>query len=215
MSVSTIFERLSARSRAAKLAMLGQLIGTNPAPRVLDLGGQVESARPLLELLPEGARVVVVNVTADEIRRTRAEGLPVRPVVGDARTLPFPDRAFDLVYSNAVIEHLGSEAAQYEMAGEIQRVGRTWFVTTPNRWFPFEFHTRLPLVSWLPPPLLRRSAAAFSYNHVRRRYMSGNDQSDLCLLSARRLQRMFPSSRLVKNRITLWPETLTVYGAVE
>jgi hypothetical protein len=70
-------------------------------------------------------------------------------------------------------------------------------------------------VSWLPPALLRRSAAIFSYNHVSRRYTTGNDQSDLCLLSARGLQRMFPRSRLVKNRITVWPETLTVYGGVE
>lgn len=215
MSVSALFERLSARSRAAKLAMLRQLIGNNPAPRVLDLGGQVESARPLLELLPRAAQVTVLNVMPTEVQRTRAEGLEVQAVVGDARSLPFPDRAFDLVYSNAVIEHLGTAAAQYRMAAEIQRIGRTWFVTTPNRWFPFEFHTRLPLVSWLPPALLRRSAAAFSYNHVARRYMTGNDQSDLCLLSARRLRRMFPSSRLVKNRITLWPETLTVYGGME
>ena len=29
------------------------------------------------------------------------------------------------------------------------------FVTTPNRWFPVEFHTVLPLLHWLPPRLYR------------------------------------------------------------
>lgn len=212
MSVSALFDRLSAKSRAAKLAMLSELIGDKPRPRVLDLGGQVESAGPLLDILPDGADVTVVNLTRSEVERIRDGALPVRYFVGNACSLPFRDGEFDLVYSNAVIEHLGTGDAQKTMADEIQRVGTTWFVTTPNRWFPFELHTRLPFVSWLPPRMLHRCAAVLSYNHGARRYMSGNDQSDLRLLTAHELHRMFPSSRLVKNRITFWPETLTVYG---
>jgi hypothetical protein len=215
MAASALFERLSARSRAAKLAMLRELIGDQPAPRVLDLGGQVESIGPLLELLPGGARVTLVNLLPHEVARVQAHGLPIHALVGDACRLPFRDGTFDLVYSNAVIEHLGSGPAQRAMAEEIQRVGRAWFVTTPNRWFPFEMHTRLPLVSWLPAGLLHRAAAVYSYNHVFHRYTRGNDQSDLRLLSARGLHRLFPSSRLVKNRITVWPETLIVYGAAQ
>lgn len=212
MDASALFERLSARSRAAKLALLRRLVGDNQAPRVLDLGGQVESAGPLLAMLPPGARVTLVNLMPAQVARVQASGLPLRALVADARALPFPDGAFDLVYSNAVIEHLVTASNQRSMAGEIQRVGRTWFVTTPNRWFPFELHTRLPFVSWLPAPALHRCAAVYSYNHFARRYTRGNDQSDLRLLSARSLRGLFPSSRLVKNRITLWPETLIVYG---
>jgi hypothetical protein len=215
MNASALFEQLSARSRAAKLALLRRLIGDNPAPRVLDLGGQVESAGPLLDMLPRAAHVTLVNLMPAQVARVRASGLPVRALAADARALPFRDGAFDLVYSNAVIEHLGSEANQRSMAAEIQRVGRSWFVTTPNRWFPFELHTRLPFVSWLPAALLHRCAAVYSYNHFTRRYTRGNDQSDLLLLSARSLRGLFPSSRLVKNRITLWPETLIVYGGAQ
>ncbi len=28
-------------------------------------------------------------------------------------------------------------------------------MTTPNRWFPVEFHTVLPLLHWLPPAAFR------------------------------------------------------------
>jgi hypothetical protein len=42
---------------------------------------------------------------------------------------------------------------------------RAVFITTPNRWFPVEFHTVLPLVHWLPKEifrsLMRRTGRAF------------------------------------------------------
>ena len=74
----------------------------------------------------------------------------IEAVVGDARDLPWPDKYFDAVYCNAVIEHLGDFENQKKMAAEIMRVGKRWFVTTPNRWYSFEFHLRLPFVTWLP-----------------------------------------------------------------
>jgi hypothetical protein len=70
--------------------------------------------------------------------------------------LPFADASFDHVHSSAVLEHVGSHAKQARFLKELWRVTRgTLFVTTPNRGFPVEFHTVLPLVHWLPPPLFR------------------------------------------------------------
>ena len=69
---------------------------------------------------------------------------------GDACALPFADGSFDVVFSNAVIEHVGDIDRQRLFVAEALRVGRRVFLTTPNRWFPIEVHTRLPLVHWLP-----------------------------------------------------------------
>lgn len=44
-------------------------------------------------------------------------------VAANACRLPFRDGAFDLVMSNAVIEHLRSAEMQREFANEVQRVG--------------------------------------------------------------------------------------------
>jgi SAM-dependent methyltransferase len=208
----SLFDRLSARSRAAKFRILSHLIDGLPSPNVLDLGGQIDSVSPLLRVLPEGASVTVLNLAVEHLDRIRRIHPGMRVVAGDGCRLPFPDGSFDLVYCNAVIEHLRSAEAQFQMAREIQRIGRAWFVTTPNRWFPFEFHTRLPLVSWLPASLMHRAAHVCSYDHMRQRYATGIDQSELRLLSARPLRRMFPTARIVKNRITIWPETLIAYG---
>jgi len=60
-------------------------------------------------------------------------------LLGDALDLRWPDKYFDAVYSNAAIEHVGDFDSQKRMAAEVMRVGKRWFVTTPNRWYPFEF----------------------------------------------------------------------------
>ena len=78
--------------------------------------------------------------------------------------LPFRDGEFDVVFSNAVVEHVGSRTAQAAFVGELCRVGKSFFITTPNRWFPVEHHTGLPLLHYLPASvfrsLLRRHAVS-------------------------------------------------------
>ena len=80
----------------------------------------------------------------------------VRFVRANGLSLPFRDRSFDVVHASAVIEHVGSFIQQCAFLHECCRVARrTVFITTPNRWFPVEFHTLLPLVHWLPKPIFR------------------------------------------------------------
>jgi len=136
-------------------------------------------------------------------------------VVGDACRLPWPDNHFDVVYSNAVIEHVGDRQARQQMAQEIMRVGKRWFVTTPNRWFPFEFHLRLPLVTWLPGRLYLAAGRIVAYSHVRRRYvLNPGPHRHLNLLSARDLAGCFPGSRIIRQRVTFMAETLIAVDPV-
>jgi SAM-dependent methyltransferase len=76
----------------------------------------------------------------------------VTAVHADALDLPFADRSYDVVHSNAVIEHVGPIAEQRRFIAEAVRVGRAGFVSTPNRWFPVDSHTNLPFLHWLPRP---------------------------------------------------------------
>ena len=81
----------------------------------------------------------------------------VKFVLADGRNLPFQDRQFDYVHSSAVLEHVGSRAMQVAFLREAWRVARKGvFITTPNRWFPIEFHTLLPFAHWLPPATFRK-----------------------------------------------------------
>lgn len=75
-------------------------------------------------------------------------------VQADGRALPFGVASFDLVLSNAVIEHVGNREDQQHFAAEHRRVGKRWLLTTPNRLFPVELHSgalfRHMTGKWLP-----------------------------------------------------------------
>lgn len=68
--------------------------------------------------------------------------------IADGSALPFQDRRFDVVVSNAVLEHVGSAENQRAFCAELCRVGRRVFITTPNRYFPVEHHTAIPFLHW-------------------------------------------------------------------
>jgi hypothetical protein len=63
------------------------------------------------------------------------------------QALPFADSAFDILTSNAALERVGSLENQRSFLRELLRVGKKIFVTVPNRLFPVEHHTAIPLLS--------------------------------------------------------------------
>lgn len=79
----------------------------------------------------------------------------IRFIKADACHLPFSEKSFDLVFCSAVIEHVGSRQKQIQLIKELTRVGRIIVITTPNRFFPIEFHTLTPFIHWLQPSIFR------------------------------------------------------------
>jgi len=128
-------------------------------------------------------------------------------VMADGLRLPFRDQAFDVVHSSAVIEHVGSLASQCAFVAECCRVARrAVFITTPNRWFPVEFHTVLPLVHWLPKEifraLMRRTGRGFFA-----------DERNLNLMTARALARAASANSGFRHEVSSvalggWPSNL-------
>lgn len=104
--------------------------------RVLDVGGTPETWDTLAVRPP----VTLLNTPRTKPELASASWW----VVGDGRALPFRDCAFDVVFSNSVIEHVGDDGSQRRFAGEVARVGRAYWVQTPNRWFPMEQHLLTP-----------------------------------------------------------------------
>ncbi|NIK47850.1 class I SAM-dependent methyltransferase [Variibacter gotjawalensis] len=131
----------------------------SPDVKILDVGvtsDRTYSSSNYLEAwYPHKHCITAAGIDDASFLETQYPGMTF--TYANAKNLPFPDRHFDVVHSSAVLEHVGSFSEQSKMIAEVARVSkRGFFLTTPNRWFPIEFHTVLPLVHWLPKPTFRR-----------------------------------------------------------
>jgi SAM-dependent methyltransferase len=132
--------------------------GPTATDTVLDLGvtsdRTYQSSNFFEALYPHKAMITAAGIDDASFLETMYPG--VRFQFADATNLPFDDNAFDYVHSSAVLEHVGSYANQQQMVSECLRVARKGIcLATPNRWFPIEVHTQLPLVHWLPKSWFR------------------------------------------------------------
>jgi len=77
-------------------------------------------------------------------------------VQSDGRNTGLNDNSFDVVHSNATIEHVGTSEDQINFLKECVRVSKKYvFLQTPNKFFPIEFHTKIPLLHFLPDFIFR------------------------------------------------------------
>jgi SAM-dependent methyltransferase len=196
-----LVDAISLRSRRRKLQLLLDELQPTPETSVLDIGadelgfGEGEGCGTLNffeEHYPWPERITALGLQDGTGFRARYPG--IRYVQGDACALPFADGEFDIVFSNAVIEHVGGRERQRRFVAEALRVGRRVFVTTPNRRFPVEVHTRLPLVHWFPDPISHRA-----YRAAGKEFATG-----VHLLTRRSLASLFPGRvRIVSLGLTL------------
>jgi SAM-dependent methyltransferase len=136
--------RRAGDARARRHAAFFPLTGVTADSRVLDVG----SGGLGLRALEPGLDITGVDL-AD---RTDYPGPFVRADASEE--LPFEDGAFDLAYSNSVVEHIAPER-RGRFAAEIRRVARGWYVQTPAIGFPLDPHSLLPFAHWLPVALRR------------------------------------------------------------
>ena len=86
-------------------------------------------------------------------------------IIGDGCNNQLKDNTFDIVYSNATIEHVGSHNNQKLFISECVRVAKkSIFITTPNRYFPLDFHTKIPLIHFLPKIIHRKILNLFGHS---------------------------------------------------
>lgn len=204
------YQRRRMFERFMKVAKVGE------TDTVLDIGVTAErtyaSSNYFEKWFPHKANVTAAGL--DDARFLEEEYPGMRFVEADGRDLPFEDDSFDFVHSSAVIEHVGSFDQQVQFISECTRVARKGvFVTTPNRWFPVEFHTVAPLVHWLPPAVFRQIM-----RRTGREFFASED--NLNLMSGATLMRAAEEAgaatkfktRVDNVRLGGWPSNLLLIG---
>ncbi len=166
--------KVSKYNRKRKWKIFLKEIRPEPGMRVLDVGYSdseysetdnfIEKNYPYPEML--------TALGLDKPLRFREMYPQVDCVQYDGIRFPFHDQSFDVCWSNAVIEHV-AQGEQLNFIREIDRVAKRAFITTPNRYFPIEVHTRTPLLHMMPKPvfegylrLIGKGWATGSYMHL-------------------------------------------------
>lgn len=188
----------TARSRRRRYELFVRELAPRSTDRILDVGVNDTAWRSSNFLEASHHWPAQITAVGLEPMPTFERLFPsVRFVVADGRDLPFEDGEFDIGFSNAVVEHVGSVADQRRFVGELVRTCRRVFVATPNAGFPIDPHTLLPLVHWLPRsvrhPILRATGQA--------RWAS---EAALHPLGATELRALFPATtpvRIVRQRV--------------
>ena len=123
---------------------------------ILDVGGTPFN----WELAGIRSQLTLLNLSPSE----GFDALPAnyRLVEGSGTQLEFADGAFDVAFSNSLIEHLASWEQQRAFAREVRRVARGLWVQTPARGFPIEPHLMTPFFHYLPLTWQRRLLRNFS-----------------------------------------------------
>jgi hypothetical protein len=189
------------KARRKRLEHLLAVIDRAPKPlTILDVGGTDVFWKTMDLAERDDLNFTVLNIFPAEQPDER-----FRWIVGDARDLSqFGDGEFDLVFSNSVIEHVGGPADQQRMADEIRRVGKRYFVQTPNRYFPIEPHFLFPGFQFLPERtkvfLLKRFQLGW-FPKAKTHEEAVGYAREIQLLSRKEFGAMFPEARLIDERV--------------
>lgn len=199
------------RLRRERFRLLEGMLGDGSEPvTILDIGGTPEYWQTMVAGSSWGdrLRITLLNIESRSIP-------PFFCVAGDGRSMPqFADKQFDIVFSNSTIEHVGTFEDQVSMANEVRRVGRSYYVQTPNRRFPIEPHFMFPFFQFLPLPMRLWLVRHFSlgwYPAIRDRERARSEVTSIRLLTKAELERLFPDATIFEERFFGLVKSLVAY----
>ena len=207
-------DRVATKLRKKRFEVFEEFIlASNKPLRILDVGGTASFWETMDFFEEEEIEIELLNIDGYNLVGNNPK---FRGVIGDARDMSrYSEKEFDIVFSNSVIEHVGNFENQRKMANEIMRVGKRFFVQTPNRHFPIEPHTWLPFGQFLPLWAKIWLASHFNLgNYKKTKDVQAilNEIDFLRLLSKSELLELFPNANLWEEKFLGLTKSFVVYG---
>jgi 2-polyprenyl-3-methyl-5-hydroxy-6-metoxy-1,4-benzoquinol methylase len=192
-------DSLATKLRRKRFVLFSSLISSLPRPlRILDVGG-TEIFWERMDFIKEDVEIVLLNLSNVEVTYRNLSN-----VAGDARKMvQFRDKEFDVVFSNSVIEHVGEYYQQRQMAEEVSRVGKKYFVQTPNYFFPIEPHFLFPCFQFFPVQwkvfLIRHFDVGW-FKRIPDVQKATETVNSIRLLTEPELKKLFPGATIYKEK---------------
>ncbi|HEY9849890.1 MAG TPA: methyltransferase domain-containing protein [Leptolyngbyaceae cyanobacterium] len=205
-------DSLAASLRRKRFALFKSLlVKTSGFVRILDVGGTQkfwELSGFLSEL--ENIEITIMNIRPMEVSLPK-----LKSTVGNGTNMSqFKDGEFDIVFSNSVIEHVGNYDAQMQMASEVKRVGKRYFIQTPNLYFPIEPHFVFPFFQFLPLQLkllLIRHFRLGWRGPIKDKIKAIQTVNEVRLLSKKEFINLFPNAKIFEEKFAGLTKSFIAY----
>jgi predicted SAM-dependent methyltransferase len=205
---------IGAKFRSKRLRKFEKLFFRNFNPekpiRILDVGGTAYFWKDSQVPNIPGVRITLLNLHLEKSTHPH-----IVSQVGNATAMDeFEDQSFDLVFSNSVIEHLYTYANQVRMAEEIRRVGKKFFIQTPNKYFPVEAHYALPFAQYFPKSVLLFLLTKTRMSRMKRWEQTAAKQylEEIRLINEKEMKALFPGAKLLKEKALGMTKSLTAHN---
>tara|TARA_B100000161_G_C33509369_1_gene395605 strand:+ start:243 stop:941 length:699 start_codon:yes stop_codon:yes gene_type:complete len=193
----TIFQKitLNARNEFFNLFLVNNNYSENKS--VIDIGSTPsleKEQNTFLQKVKDNPNVTCLSNQDCKILQKKYKNIK-KVIIGDAKNTMLENNSFDIVHSNATIEHIGSFEEQVLFVKEMFRISKeSIFIQTPNRFYPIDFHTILPFVHWLPKKTHRKILKYLKLDFYA-------EEKNLNLLDIRELKKICEILKITKYKI--------------
>jgi hypothetical protein len=199
----------STRARAKKIEIFLSFISGLKTDHVTiaDIGGTSLFWNLLNKGKNNNLDIILVNLDANVIQNFKS-------ICGRAENLKFiKDKSFEVCFSNSVIEHIPKFEDQQNMANDVLRIAKYYFIQTPAFIFPVEQHFLFPFFHWLPKFIRIKLVQKYNLGwfNKQKEYPEAEKLVDsISILTKRKLRKLFPDCNIITERFIFIPKSYIV-----
>jgi 2-polyprenyl-3-methyl-5-hydroxy-6-metoxy-1,4-benzoquinol methylase len=187
-----------------------QKIHSGKPIEILDIGGTESYWERMNFTENDSVNITLLNLTTAPVKYKKFSSIK-----GDACDLSdFEDKKYDIVFSNSVIEHLFSYENQVKMANEVRRVGKYYYIQTPNFYFPLEPHWLFPFFQFLPFNTRVHLTKNFNLGHYKKsvtKEAAIRRVSEVHLLTEKEMKKLFPEGKVYRENLLGLVKSVAMY----
>lgn len=206
-------DSISAKLRKKRFEFFLQYCSNLHKPlNIIDLGGSICYWSNLGFINNDNYKISILNIEEQDTGDCKN----ITFIKGDVRNLSFiDDKSYDLVFSNSLLEHLNTFEDQNKLAKEIMRIGKHFFIQTPNYYFPVEPHFLFPFFQFFSEDIRTRLVSNYNLGWFQRqadKEKAAKLASSIRLLKRNELKEMFFESKIYSEKFFLLNKSFIVYS---